>query len=95
MLFVSSMVLWGLPRFSHYQEGLPYLYHLGGMALVAWYLGLGFLSLGLYRLVMGCLSFRLFQAKGLHEFLVGGVALILAGACVWLYLMLLEMSVTM
>ena len=42
-LFLSG-VLWGITKLPFYQEGLPYLYDLGGLALVAFYLSLGCLS---------------------------------------------------
>lgn len=93
MVLISVGVTVGLPRVPYYQEGLPYIYDLGGMALVAWYIGLGFLILGLYFIVLGCVSAGLFLNRRLHALLFGGVALILAGGCHWLYLILLEMSV--
>lgn len=93
MLMISVGVTEGLPRVPYYQEGLPYIYDLGGMALVIWYLGLGFLILGLNFIVMGCVSAGWFPSRRLHGLLFGGVALILAGGCHWSYLILLEMSV--
>lgn len=93
MVLLSVGVTVGLPRVPYYQEGLPYIYALGGMALVTWYIGVGFLILGLYFLVMGCVSAGWFLSKRLHAALFGGVALILAGGCHWFYLLLLEMSV--
>lgn len=92
MVLLSVGVTVGLPRLPYYQEGLPYIYDLGGMALVTWYIGLGFLILGLYFVVMGCVGGRWFVSRGLPAVLFGGVALILAGGCHWFYLMLLEMS---
>lgn len=93
MLLISVSVTVGLPRVPYYQEGLPYIYALGGMALVAWYIGLGFLILGLYFILMGCVSAEGFLSKRLHAVLFGGVALTLAGGCHWFYLIVLEMSV--
>lgn len=90
---MSVGVTVGLPRVPYYQEGLPYIYDLGGMALVAWYIGLGFLILGLYFIVMGGGSAGWFLSRRLHAVLFGGVALILAGGCHWFYLILIEMSV--
>jgi hypothetical protein len=93
MSLVSVGVTVGLPRVPYYQEGLPYVYDLGGMALVIWYMGLGFLILGLYIIVRGCLSAKVFLRRRFHALLYGGAALIIAGGCQWLYLILLEMSV--
>ena len=90
---MSVGVTVGLPRLPYYQEGLPYIYDLGGMALVVWYIGLGFLILGVYFIVMGGVSAGWFLSRRLHAVFFGGVALILGGGCHWLYLMLLEMSV--
>lgn len=89
---VSAGVLWGLPRFPYFHVDLPYIYHLGGFALVVWYLGLGFFSLGLYIIMTKWLSGGTFRLRGLYVYLVGAGALILAGGCGWLYLMLLGMS---
>lgn len=93
MFLISVAVTVGLPRVPYYQEGLPYVYDLGGMALVAWYIGLGFLILGLYFILMGCVSAGWFLSRRVHTVLFGGAALILAGGCHWFYLILLEMSV--
>lgn len=93
MFLISVGVTIGLPRVPYYQEGLPYIYDLGGMALVAWYIGLGFLIFGLYFLVMGCVRAGLILSLRLQALLFGGVAVILGGGCHWLYLILLEMSV--
>ena len=93
MVLLSVGVTVGLPRVPYYQEGLPYIYDLGGMALVAWFIGLGFLILGLYFVVMGCVSAGWVLNRRLTAVLFGGVALIFAGGCHWFYLMLLEMSV--
>ncbi len=92
MFLISVGIPVGLPRVPYYQEGLPYIYDLGGMALVA-YIGLGFLILGLYVIVLGCVNAGLFLSRRLPALLFGGAALILAGGCHWLYLILLEMSV--
>ena len=81
-----------LPRIPYYHEDLPYIYDLGGLAFVVWYLGLGFLSLGLYIIVTECLRSGLRRVKNLHAFLLGGGALVLAGLCGWLYFILLGMS---
>jgi hypothetical protein len=93
MGLLSAGVTVGLPRVPYYQEGLPYIYDLGGMALVAWFIGLGFLILGLYFVVMGCVSAGWFLSRRLIAVLFGGVGLILAGGCHWFYLIWLEMSV--
>jgi hypothetical protein len=90
---VSAGALWGLPRAPHFHVDLPYIHHLGGVALVVWYFGLGFFSLGLYIIMMECLHVGAFRIRGLYAYLIGGGALILAGGCGWLYLMLLGMSV--
>lgn len=93
IFFISAGVLWGLPRVPYYQEGLPYIYDLGGPALVAWHIGLGFLSLGLYVIVTACVSVCVSRVKRLQALLFGGGALILAGGFSWLYLILLRISV--
>ncbi|MGP0595177.1 hypothetical protein ACTRXD_21865 [Nitrospira sp. T9] len=93
MVLLSVAVTVGLPRVPYYQEGLPYIYDLGGLALVAWFIGFGFLILGLYFVVMGCVSAGWFLSRRLSAVLFGGVALIFAGGCYWFYLILLEMSV--
>ncbi|MDR4482825.1 MAG: hypothetical protein R3B95_06230 [Nitrospirales bacterium] len=93
MFLIAVGATVGLPRVPYYQEGLPYLYELGGMALVVWFIGLGFLILGLYFIVIGCVSAGWLLSRRLHALLFGGVALMLAGGCQWFYLMLLEMSV--
>ena len=93
IFFVSAGVLWGLPCVPYYHEDLPYIYDLGGFAFVAWYIGLGFLSLGLYVIGSECLRLGIFRVKRLHGFFLGGGALVLAGVFGWLYLILLEISV--
>ncbi len=90
---VSSGVLWGLPRVPYYHADLPYIHVLGGLALVAWYIGLGFLSLGLYIIASVCLRVGVVRVKSLHTIFLGGGAFILAGLFWWLYLLLLGMSV--
>lgn len=90
---VSAGVLWGLPRVPHFHVDLPYIYHLGGLALVVLYLGLGFFSLGLYIIMTEFLSVGACRIRGLSAYLIGGGALFLAGGCGWLYLLLLGMSV--
>jgi hypothetical protein len=93
MVLLAASVTVGLPRVPYYQQGLPYIYDLGGMALVIWFIGLGFLILGLYFVVMGCVSAGWFLSRRLSAVLFGGMSLILAGGCHWFYLLLLEMSV--
>ena len=53
VFLVVTIVVMGLPRVPHYQEGLPYLQDLGGPALVSWYIGLGFFSLGVFGVTTG------------------------------------------
>jgi hypothetical protein len=91
---VSGATLWWLHRIPYYQEGLPYIYDLGGPALVAWYSGLGLFSLGLY-IVMDWLIAGRFHIKSLRRLFIGEGILILAFGLGWLYLILLEMSVRM
>lgn len=93
IFFVSAGVLWGLPRVPHFHVDLPYIHHLGGPALVAWYLGLGVLSFGLYIIMTEWLSVGMFRIRSPYAYLIGGGALILAVGCGWLYLILLGMSV--
>ncbi len=92
---VSAGVLWGFPRVPHYHEDLPYIYDLGGLALVALYIGVGFLSFGLYVFVTERLSAGLFQVMRLRPIFIGGGALILAGLLGWLYFILLGISLSM
>ncbi|MDT3779551.1 hypothetical protein PJI16_18460 [Nitrospira sp. MA-1] len=93
MVLLSAGVTVGLPRVPYYQQGLPYIYDLGGMALVVWFIGLGLLILGLYFVVMGIVGAEWFLSRRLSAVLFGGAALILGECCHWLYLFLLEMSV--
>lgn len=93
MFGVSAGVLWGLPRLPHYHVDLPYIYDLGGCAVVAWYMGLGFLSLGCYILSTEALRRHACRHKRVDAVLTGGVAFMLAGGFWGLYHVLLEMSV--
>jgi hypothetical protein len=58
VLIIVGCATFLLPKIPYYQDWMPYGYDLGGMALVVLYLSFGFLSLGLYGLVMGGLSWR-------------------------------------
>lgn len=89
---VSALALWGIPHVPYFHVDLPYIFELGGSALVVLYLGAGFLSLGLYLTIIESLNAPVRQVKPYAVF-IGGGALMLAGGCFWLYLTLLRMSV--
>jgi hypothetical protein len=91
---VSAGILWGLPRAPYYHVDLPYIHYLGGCALVALYVGMGFLSLGSYLLVTEATSSHGSRRTRRHARVTGTVAVILAGGLFGLYYVLLEMSVS-
>lgn len=90
---VSALALWGIPHVPYFHVDLPYIFDLGGCALVVLYLGGGFLSLGLYFTIIEGLDVPVCRVKLPYAVLIGGGALMLAGGCFWLYLTLLRMSV--
>lgn len=89
---VSIFALWGIPHVPFFHVDLPYIFELGGSALVVLYFGVGFLSLGLYLTISERLLAPVRLVKS-YPVYIGGGALLLAGGCFWLYLTLLRMSV--
>lgn len=92
---VATGVVWGLPGMPYYQDWMPYGYELGGMALVVLYLSFGFLSLGLYGLVMGGLSWRSDSSKSRRAFNIGLASLGLVTGLVWCYLKLMNLTLSL
>lgn len=90
---VSALALWGIPCVPYFHVDLPYIFNLGGSALVALYIGVGFLSLGGYLTIIGRLNAPGRRVKLPYAVFIGGGALLLASGCFWLYLTLLRMSV--
>ena len=104
MRWVMSWIVWVLiivgcatfllPKIPFYQVWMPYGYDLGGLALVVLYLSFGFLSLGLYGLVMGGLSWKSDSLKRLRAFKIGLVSLGLVTGLVWCYLKLMNLMLS-
>lgn len=93
-IFVVAMgVVWGLPHLPHYHRDLPYIYDLGGTIFVMWYMGLGFLSLGLYALVAGCVHLGNSWRIRVRAFLLGGGSLLIAGILWWLHKLFINLSI--
>jgi len=90
---VAVGVVWGLPRMPHYHEDLPHIYALGGPALVVWYIGLGFLSIGLYGLLAGLLNWEFTRVQRVRAFYYGVGCVVFAGACGVLYVVMMDLSV--
>ncbi len=93
MFGVVVAVVWGLPQMPHYREGLPYFFDLGGAALVSWYLGLGFLSVGWYGIVVACSDRTLARAKRGKIFWMGCLSVISASLLVMTYGVLMDWTV--
>jgi len=74
---------------------MPYGYDLGGMALVVLYLSFGFLSLGLYGLVMGALSRRSDSLKSRRAFNIGLASVGLVIGLAWCYLKLMNLTLSL
>ena len=92
---VMVSVLWGLPRIPHYQDWLPYGYDLGGPALVALYMALGFGSLGMFGLVTGFIRLEYSPERRHRALLLGGGGFVLAGSFVGLYMFLMNVSLSL
>ena len=86
-------VVWGFPHFPLYHRDLPYIYDLGGTIFVLWYMGLGFLSLGLYGLVAGFVHFRASWRIRIRAFLLGCGSLLIVGIFWWLHKVFMDLSV--
>ena len=105
MRWLRSWIVWVLiilscatflpPKIPFYQDWMPYGYELGGMALVVLYLSFGFLSLGLYGLVMGGLSWRSDSSKSRRAFNIGLASLGLVTGLVWCYLKLMNLTLSL
>ena len=92
---VAIGVVWGLPRIPYYQNWMPFGYELGGIALVMMYLSFGFLSLGLYGLVMGGLSWRSDPLRSRRTFNIGLASLGLVTGLGWCYLKLMNLTLSL
>ncbi len=92
---VVIVVVWGLPRLPHYQAWMPYGYTLGGLALVAVYLAIGFGSLGLYGLALGILNGKCHSFQTSRKIKVGFIALSLAIGLLWYYMKLMDLTLTL
>ncbi len=91
-IFVVAMgVVWGLPHLPHYHRDLPYIYDLGGTIFVMWYMGLGFLSLGLYGLVTSFVHLGTFWR--VRIFFLGWGSLLLAAILWWLQDVFMNLSI--
>ena len=105
MVWVRSWIVWVLiivvcstfllPQIPFYQDWMPYGYDFGGLALVAVYLSFGFLSLGLYGLVMGGLSWRSDSLRSRGAFKIGLASLGLVTGLVWCYLKLMNLMLSL
>ena len=105
MVWVRSWIVWVLiivvcstfllPQIPFYQDWMPYGYDFGGLALVAVYLSFGFLSLGLYGLVMGGLSWRSDSLRSRRAFKIGLASLGLVTGLVWCYLKLMNLMLSL
>ena len=88
-------VVWGLPRIPYYQDWLPYGYDLGGPALVALYMALGFGSLGMFGLVIGFMRLEQNSKQRHRALLLGGGGFVLAWTFAGLYMFLMEVSLSL
>ena len=95
VLIIVGCAAFLLPKIPFYQDWMPYGYDLGGMALVVLYLSFGFLSLGLYGLVMGGLSWRSDPLKSRRAFNIGLASLGLVTGLVWCYLKLMNLTLSL
>jgi hypothetical protein len=90
VLITVGCVTFLLPKIPFYQDWMPYGYDFGGMALVVLYLSFGFLSLGLYGIVMGGLGWKWDSFKSRRAFNLGLTSLGLVMGLVWCYLQLIN-----
>ena len=95
VLIIVGCATFLLPKIPFYHDWRFYGYDLFGMALVVLYLSFGFLSLGLYGLVMGGLSWRSDSLKRLWAFKIGLVSLGLVTGLVWCYLKLMNLTLSL
>ena len=93
--FVVVGVVWGLPGVPYYQDWLPYGYDLGGPALVALYMALGFLSLGMFGMVTGLMGLEKSREQRHRALLLGGGGVVLAWAFGGLYMILMDISLSL
>jgi hypothetical protein len=95
VLIVVGCATFLLPKIPFYQVWMPYGYDLGGLALVVLYLSFGFLSLGLYGLVMGGLSWSSDSLRSRRAFKIGLASLGLVTGLVWCYLKLMNLMLSL
>ena len=95
VLIVVGCATFLLPKIPFYQVWMPYGYDLGGLALVVLYFSFGFLSLGLYGLVMGGLSWRSDFLRSRRAFKIGLTSLGLVTGLVWCYLKLMNLMLSL
>jgi len=95
VLISVSCATFLVPKIPFYQDWMSYGYDLGGLALIVLYLSFGFLSLGLYGLVMGGLSWRSDSSKRRRAFKVGLASLGLVTGLVWCYLKLMNLTLSL
>jgi hypothetical protein len=95
VLIIVGCATFLLPKIPFYQDWMPYGYDLGGLALVAVYLSFGFLSLGLYGLVMGGLSWSSDSLRSRRAFKIGLASLGLVTGLVWCYLKLMNLMLSL
>lgn len=89
---VVACAIWILPQVPFYHQWMPYRYELGGMALVLMYMSFGLVSLGLYGLVLGGLSWRSNSEAGRRALKFGMAGISLAMGLIWCYLVLMSLT---
>ena len=95
VLIIVSCATFLLPKIPYYQDWMPYGYDLGGMALVVLYFSFGFLSLGLYGLVMGGLSWKENSLRSCRAFKIGLASVGFVIGLAWCYLKLMNLTLSL
>ncbi len=94
MFVVVACATWVLPQVPFYKNWMPYGYDLGGIALVMMYISFGFVSLGLYGLFLGGLSWRSDSVQSWQALKIGSAAISLGLGLIWCYLALMELNLS-